>query len=61
MGKNCKKRKIVKREKTKNARGSENNQAMRVSSQKKKKKTPTELPKLKCNKLLTTWDSANIV
>ena len=37
----------------------ENNQAERMSSQ--KKKTPTELPKLKHNKVLNTQDRANIM
>ena len=39
----------------------ENNQATRMSCQKKKKKTPTELPKLKCNKVHNTRDRANIM
>ena len=38
----------------------ENNQAARMSSQ-KKKKNPTELPKLKRNKVLNIWDRANII
>ena len=38
----------------------ENNQAARMSSQ-KKKKAPTELPKLKPNKVLNTCDRANIM
>ena len=32
---------------------------LHMSSQ--KKKAPTELPKLKCNKALNTWDRANIM
>ena len=36
----------------------ENNQAAHMSNQ--KKKTQTELPKLKHNKVLNTWDRANI-
>ena len=42
-----------------------NNQAVRMSSQNKKfkkfkKKPLTELPKLKHNKMLNTWDRANM-
>ena len=37
----------------------ENNQAAWMFSQ--KQKTLTELPKLKCNKVLITWDRANIM
>ena len=37
----------------------ENNQVARMSRQ--KKKTPTELPKLKCSKVLKTRDRANIM
>ena len=38
----------------------ENNQVARMSSQ-KKKNTPTELPKLKHNKMVNTGDRANIM
>ena len=37
----------------------ENNQVARISSQ--KKKTPTELPQLRHNKVFNTWNRANVM